>query len=89
MSDEEHMLYLLFHGGYARVVGENDKWTVAHQMSGESGRLLAAAPALLESLKEMVMLRCLGGATPDNDSATQRAVIAINKAEGRGDVNQQ
>ena len=44
--------------------------------------LMAAAPELLAALSEMVMLRCLGGATFDNDSATQRAVNVIHKAYG-------
>jgi hypothetical protein len=47
--------------------------------------LIAAAPELLAALREMVMLRCLGGATPENDSPTQKAVLAIAKAEGRTD----
>lgn len=48
----EHWLYLLMHNGYVRVVGENDNWSVAHQMTGETGRLFAAAPQLLEALKQ-------------------------------------
>ena len=46
--------------------------------------LVAAAPDLLEVAKELLMLRCLGGSTPSNDSATQRAVHVIAKATGNG-----
>lgn len=51
--DDEPMLYLLIHGGYARVVGEDDNWTVAHEMTGETGRLFAAAPELLACLQSL------------------------------------
>jgi len=57
---------------------------VASHIGDADARLIAAAPELLATLIEMVMLRCLGGATPDNDSPTQRAVNVINKAEGTG-----
>ena len=81
MNDEEHMLYLLFHGGYARVVGENDNWTVAHQMAGESGRLLAAAPELLAALKRLVEY-CN---SHSDYEAISHADDLIAKLEGRGE----
>jgi hypothetical protein len=52
-EEQEHWLYLLFHGGYCRVVGEDDKWSVAHQMTGETGRLFAAAPEMLTTLRDL------------------------------------
>jgi len=64
----------------------DDDCVVADVLSkdyGDNARLIAAAPELLDALREMVMLRCLGGATPENDSPTQKAVLAIAKAEGR------
>jgi hypothetical protein len=77
---------------YGRGSGANDadeKMNAATRRNYASLKammpVLLAAPELLAALKEMVMLRCLGGATADNDSATQRAVMAINKAEGRGE----
>lgn len=84
--------------GEAEVIAAADRticWTADTWVDDDCGvitdedranaRLIAAAPELLAALKEMVMLRCLGGATPDNDSPTQRAVIVINKAEGEGE----
>jgi hypothetical protein len=31
----EYWLYLLIHGGYARVVGEYDNWSVAYELKGD------------------------------------------------------
>lgn len=47
-------------------------------------RLVKAAPDLLAVAKELLMLRCLGGSTTTNDSATHRAVHVIAKATGNG-----
>ena len=77
VADEQHRLL-------AMVTFDEDKPQEPDEVIANA-RLIASAPELLATLKEMVMLRCLGGATPENDSATQRAVIAINKAEGRGE----
>jgi hypothetical protein len=80
------MLYLQFYGGYARVVGENDNWSVAHQMAGETGRLFAAAPDLLAALKAV----CKAWDDREDDyfpgmtMAQDLAEEAIAKAEGRG-----
>jgi hypothetical protein len=50
-GEREYWLYLVMHGGYCRVVGEGDNWSVAHQMTGETGRLFAAAQELLDACK--------------------------------------
>lgn len=51
-EDGEYWLYLLHYNGCSRVVGEEDNWSVAHQMTGDTGRLFAAAPKMLAALKE-------------------------------------
>jgi hypothetical protein len=53
-GEREYWLYLVMHGGYCRVVGEGDNWTVAHQMTGDTGRLFSAAPALLEVCRRLL-----------------------------------
>lgn len=86
-EDTECWLYLFDHGGFSRVVGENDKWTTAHQMTGETGRLFAAAPDLLAALR--LCCECLAewvdsGSLYDDDlEAVKAARKAIAKAEGR------
>jgi len=52
-EEQEYWLHLLMHHGYCRVVGEDDHWTVAHQMTGETGRLFATAPAMLAILRDL------------------------------------
>jgi hypothetical protein len=52
-EEPEHWLYLLNHGGYERVVGEGDNWSTAHQLTGETGRLFAAAPEMLTTLRDL------------------------------------
>lgn len=85
-EEQEYWLYLISHNGYSRVVGEDDNWDVAHQMTGETGRLFAAAPELLARLKAMVSgMECeCDKADPEHplcDICWSRRVIA--KAEGR------
>lgn len=89
-EDDEYWLYLLTHNGYCRVVGEDDNWSVAHQMTGETGRLFAAAQELLAALRPFADLIENPDAFPDGmhqwwvDTAdVRRAVSAIAKAEGR------
>jgi hypothetical protein len=52
-EEPEHWLYLLNHGGFERVVGEADNWSTAHQLTGETGRLFAAAPEMLTTLRDL------------------------------------
>jgi hypothetical protein len=47
----EHWMYLIFQGGYARVVEEHDNWSVAHEMTGETGRLFAVAREMRDVLR--------------------------------------
>ena len=87
---EEHWLYLLSHGGYCRVVGEDDNWTTAHQLTGETGRLFAAAPALLSALRQCASLlggRVDSGSMDEEDIAAVRAARKIiQRVEGSDDV---
>jgi hypothetical protein len=64
-GEREYWLYLVMHGGYCRVVGEGDNWTVAHQMTGDTGRLFSAAPALLDAAR--CALADLEGIMPEFD----------------------
>lgn len=85
-EDQEHWLYLLHYNGYTRVVGEDDNWSVAHEMTGDTGRLFAAAPALLSALKDCVeWLESVPlGDSPQRSVTNARAIIA--KVEGRIDT---
>lgn len=76
----EYWLYLLCHNGYSRIVGEDDNWTTAHQLTGEAGRLFAAAPSLLAALKSIVQ-RAESQLWSDHWLADARR--AIDTAEGR------
>jgi hypothetical protein len=80
----ESMLYLLQYNGHARVVGEDDNWSVAYEMTGETGRLFAAAPALLEALRAMRDAFTSDG-TDDQHNACLMADAAIAKAEERSE----
>lgn len=86
-EEEEYWLYLINHKGYCRVVGEDDNWDVAHQMTGETGRLFAAATDLLAALKacrKQLAEWVDEGSDDVNDfDAVKAADAAINKAEGR------
>lgn len=64
---------------------DDEGGVMSNAEANANASLIAAAPELLAALRELKMLRCLGGCTPENDSPTQRAVLAINKAEGRGE----
>lgn len=87
MKDEEdQMLYLMRHpNGYYRIVGEDDNWTVAHEMAGDVVRLFTAAPEMLAALKKWMERY-----SRDTDrlafysDAIAMTQAAINKAEGRG-----
>jgi hypothetical protein len=81
-EEEEHWLYLLNYNGYERVVGEDDKWTTAHQMTGETGRLFAAAPELLAACKAMLACSGLMGHYPEVWSAVRQMREAVAKIEG-------
>lgn len=93
MSDDEpqeHWLYLLHYNGCCRVVGEDDNWTTAHQMTGDTGRLFAAAPELLRCLKAIV--EDLGAEVtasnplwPRSGAMIDAARAAIARTEWRGD----
>ena len=83
-EDREHWLYLLHYNGYTRVVGEHDNWSVAHEMTGETGRLFAAAPELLAACKK-VIAAFVGQKTfrPDLQADAINAVAAaLAKIEG-------
>ena len=84
-DDDEPMLYLIFHGGYARVVGEDDNWSVAYQMAGDMGRLFAAARDLLEASKLSIALEDEDAHEFDTRWKQQRRMVrdAVAKAEGR------
>jgi hypothetical protein len=97
-EDEEPRLYLLLHGGYARVVGAEDNWDYAFEMTGEAGRLFAAAPELLSALKQCreALLALSEDPAFEDDApefnkggvgyeACRVAIETINKAEGRGE----
>ena len=84
-EEEEHWLYLLNHNGYCRVVGEGDNWTTAHQLTGETGRLFAAAPKLLAACKAMLDCRDLLGHYTDLWAAMRKIQDAVAKEEGRSD----
>lgn len=79
-EEPEYWLYLLSHNGCCRIVGEDDNWTTAHQLTGETGRLFAAAPSLLAALKALVQ-RAESQLWSDHWLADARRVIDI--AEGR------
>lgn len=50
-GNEEPMLYLIHQSnGYVRI-GDENNWTVCHEVTGDSARLIAAAPSLLNALK--------------------------------------
>ena len=49
----EYWLYLLINGGYARVVGEDDNWSVAYELTGDTGRLFGAAQEMLTTLRDL------------------------------------
>lgn len=77
-------------GDHGEIYDAKDNVVVFMAVDGErfnhaNESLIASAPELLDALRGMVMLRCLGGATPENDSPTQKAVLAIAKAEGRSE----
>jgi hypothetical protein len=80
----EHWLYLLNHGGVARVVGEDDNWTTAHQLTGETGRLFATAPELLACLKDCVeWLESVPGGLGDSAlNSVREAKKVIAKVKG-------
>ena len=80
-EEEEHWLYLLSHGGYARVVGADDNWTTAHQLTGETGRLFAAAPEMLAGLRRILLKQQTG---EDDFSVARLCLNLIRKAEGSG-----
>jgi len=87
-DDDEPMLYLIFHGGYARVVGEDDNWSVAYEMAGDTGRLFAAAPELLAACQAAIGAIQYLLANDDNGPAENCIELlagAINKAEGRAE----
>jgi len=55
-SDEEepeHWLYLRNWHGFTSVVSEGEKWSVAYEMTGKTGRLFAAAPSMLTTLRDL------------------------------------
>lgn len=85
-EEQEYWLYLISHNGYSRVAGEDDNWDVAHQMTGETGRLFASASELLAALKELVEYD--DGSNDPGDlgyEILQRCKAAIAKAEGRAE----
>lgn len=86
-DDREYWLYLLNHGGYYRVVGEFDKWTVAHEMTGETGRLFATAPELLAACKKVIAAFGEKTFRPDLQADAINAVAAaLAKIEGETDA---
>lgn len=83
----EHWLYLLNHGGVARVVGEDDNWTTAHQLTGETGRLFATAPELLAACKKVIAAFGENTFRPDLQADAIKAVAAaLAKIEGETDA---
>jgi hypothetical protein len=82
---EEYWLHLLLrHNGYYQVVGEDDNWTVAHQMTGETGRLFACVQSLMEALIAMRHAFTSDG-TGGQHKACRMADAAIRKATGGSD----
>lgn len=80
--DEEPMLYLLQQpNGYWKI-GDEEHWTVCHEVAGDSARLIAAAPELLEQCKYLLENAEAAGWS-EFMLADARAAIA--KAEGRAD----
>ena len=81
-GEREYWLYLFMLGGYCRVVGEDDNWTMAHQMTGETGRLFAAAAELLAALKKAVEVMRDNGIDESMAGEFDTFTDAIRKAEG-------
>ena len=85
--DEEPMLYLLQQPNLYWKIGDEDHWTVCHEITGDTARLIAAAPELLAALKDLVHY---DEGSSEEDSygyeVLQRCKSAIAKAEGEGRV---
>ena len=90
--DEEPMLYLFQQpNGYWKI-GDEEHWTVCHQVAGDSARLIAAAPELLASLMEACEALDFAQAQVDSESdgihlrrCRRRIKTVIAKAEGRSE----
>jgi hypothetical protein len=91
--DEEPMLYLLQQPNLYWKIGDEDHWTVCHEITGDTARLIAAAPELLAAA--VAALADLEGIMPAFDCDGERSHpgwqtiselrAAIAKAEGRSE----
>jgi hypothetical protein len=81
----DNMMYLRLFNGYASVVGEDDHWDVAYELTGDTAMLFGAAQAMLTTLRDLRReIRAGSILDSGNIEAWGKEIDAVlAKAEGR------